>query len=1095
VALSANLEASFGADGFDLEGSFSGLAGIFSGVDLPSLSLDTSGSPDLGGFSLGGVSGAVGNLDGLIGGALDGFPDVTQLLAPLSSALSIPELVGGTDFAGLAAQLESGLVPQNAGLAELVSAANGLGSLPGLPAVTGGLATIGVDLRAPGALLGGTAGGIVSLVQLLGALMGVEATSAEIERRISLSADLLGAERLAALIGRIHAAGGASLAALLTGVDPDDPGVADIVAGPIEAYAGLVRELVDTVIRGVAFAEATVVHADFAALTAELALATAGLQESALPPVRTLVESAAPAIAQVGRIQLPDIGPDTLVGTSADLAASLQTLVDSVAPTAISGLIEPILDPVLAPIRAVNDAIQGVVHAVDAAFQPIRDALHAIDLTPVHEALSALMTPVQDAIDAISSLLEASQTDVQNAVDDVVSALTPVQTALTAARDAIATPFNQIHVMLAALDLAALQETLQQTIGQVASAVGAAPVRPVFDVASGVMSTAADALSIVPRSLLPDDVKSELDAACAQLSSLDLEATRTLLHQELDEISASIDASALDAVQAGYQAVKDFVASIDPAPLIAQLESQEFAALEQALDAIDPTTLLAGPLAALDTVRHALDGIDIASVLKPVDDALDTVEHTIESLDPAALVAPIEDALSGVRTAITDTLKLDEWTAQLEAVDTFVASFLDRFDPSPLLTALQSRWSALLAPLRDAGPSIGGSLLGGLLGPGAGLSGAGGFTEVLAWIRGVRSGSDVVHARLARAAGRAASAGAALGGLDLPGVSRELTDAHAALADAVAALPDGSLLRGRLEPTITATDPRNDLATVTDNLGRVVDRFGEASTTISATTPPDRSEVALMASGLATAFAPATAPLAAKGREALRILGIDSLEHGLGPAFADALESIGPGPLLGPFAAVVQSLLGRLEEFVHDGVVAPLTDGVGQIQELTDALSVTGLLAGVDGVRSDLLGLVDAVRPENVLSEVLGTFDNLRTTLHDLDPLAPIRIAVDTLKSTVETFTREFAPSTLLAPVVTVYDDLAALVGAFDVEGLLEPVLTALHELERQIDGGMDEVIDALEKVKAACNSPGGPIPGLDLSVAASVDVGGALGL
>src|SRR5262249_43511207 len=158
------------------------------------------------------------------------------------------------------------------------------------------------------------------------------------------------------------------------------------------------------------------------------------------------------------------------------------------------------------------------------------------------------------------------------------------------------------------------------------------------------------------------------------------------------------------------------------------------------------------------------------------------------------------------------------------------------------------------------------------------------------------------------------------------------------------------------------------------------------------------------ASGLATAFAPATAPLAAKAREALRIVGIDSLEHGLGPALADALESIGPGPLLGPFAAVVHSLLGRLEARVHHGVVVPLTDGVGQIRELVDALSVTGLLGGIQGVRSDLLGLVHDVRPENVLSEVLGTFDNLRTTLHNLDPLAPIRIAVETLKSTVETF-------------------------------------------------------------------------------------------
>ena len=95
-------------------------------------------------------------------------------------------------------------------------------------------------------------------------------------------------------------------------------------------------------------------------------------------------------------------------------------------------------------------------------------------------------------------------------------------------------------------------------------------------------------------------------------------------------------------------------------------------------------------------------------------------------------------------------------------------------------------------------------------------------------------------------------------------------------------------------------------------------------------------------------------------------------------------------------------------------------------------------------MKDDLLGLVDAVRPEHVLSDVIAHVHRPADTLHALDPLAPIRIAVETLRSTVDTFTHEFAPSKLLAPVVTVYDDLAALIGAFDVAGLLEPVLTAL---------------------------------------------------
>ena len=78
-----------------------------------------------------------------------------------------------------------------------------------------------------------------------------------------LAADLLGADRLAGLVARVRASGGVQLAGLLTGIDPDDAGIVEIVAGPIEAYLGLVAELTDALVRGLAFAEATVVDADF----------------------------------------------------------------------------------------------------------------------------------------------------------------------------------------------------------------------------------------------------------------------------------------------------------------------------------------------------------------------------------------------------------------------------------------------------------------------------------------------------------------------------------------------------------------------------------------------------------------------------------------------------------------------------------------------------------------------------------------------------------------------------------------------------------------------------------------------------------------
>jgi hypothetical protein len=1094
MPLAVDLEARFGAGGFDLVVGIKGLGGLIGGVTVPTLSLHAPETVDLDALSTDRVLGTVGDLEGIVGGALDGFPDLAGLLGPLDGALAALDLVGRTDVNELLAELEAALRPPEAGLADLVSATTGLGAVPGVRAVTDGLGALGLDLRAPGALLSGAAGGAVSLLQLVGALMGVEATSAEIDRRLALAAELLAADRLLALTGRVRSGGGAALAGLLDGVDPDDPGVVDIVAAPIEAYAGTVRELVDASVRGLAFAEATVVHADFDALVTELAVATAGLQEPALAPVRALVASAQPVIDLVAGLQVPDVGPDALVEASATLAGQLQTLIDGAAPSIISGLVDQVLDPVLTPVRAVNAVVEDVVATVDAAFRPIRDALAAIDLAPVADALETVTRPVQDAVDAIESLLTASQAAVQNAVNAVVGGLATVEGTLTSARDAITAPFAEVHGVLSTLDLAALQATLEQTIGTVASAVRAAPVRPVFDVASGVISTGADALSLVPKALLPDDLKADLEAACAPVQAINLEPTRALLHDELAKILATIDATALQAVQAGYEAVQDFIAGIDPEPLAAELDTGAFAVLTQKLDALDPEALLAEPLAALDAVRGALDGIDLAALFEPVDAGLDTVQETIAALDPAALVAPVEEALEGVRTTVADALQLDGWTAQLEAVDAAVAAFVARVDPAGPLAELQARWSLLLAPLREAGPSIGGALIGGLLGPRAGSAAGGGLPEVLAWIRGERDGSAVVRGRLSRAADRATASRVALGAVDLPGAAGEMSDAYAALTTAINALPAESLLRTRLEVTILATDPRAELAVVTANLGGASDRFGAAAATIAATTPPDRSEVALVAGGLGAAFAP-WSPALAIGRRLLAVVGITEPAPNLGAALADALESIGPEPILAPFAAIVETTLGRLTQLVHDGVVAPLTSGVAELQALLDALSVQTLLGDIEGVRTDLLALVEGIRPATVLAGPITTFEDLRHTLATLDPLAPVRIAVATLRATADRFTAEFAPSVLLAPVIAVYDDIAALVGAFDVAGLLEPVLGALNDLDRQVDEGMDEVIDALERLKAACSSDGGPIPGLDLSVAVSVDVGGALGL
>lgn len=253
----------------------------------------------------------------------------------------------------------------------------------------------------------------------------------------------------------------------------------------------------------------------------------------------------------------------------------------------------------------------------------------------------------------------------------------------------------------------------------------------------------------------------------------------------------------------------------------------------------------------------------------------------------------------------------------------------------------------------------------------------------------------------------------------------------------------------------------------------------------------------LAADGLASAFAP-LAPLADKARELATFVGVDPAEltgpGGVRAAVASLAYRLGPQVVLGALRSIAERLTTRIAALIHDGLVVPLSGVLVELTGLLDALSVDPLLADFTDVRDRLTALVEGLRPSTVLAAPLAAFDGLRHTLETFDPLEPVRAVVDGLRAEIDAFAHDFAPSTLLAPLLTAYDDLAHLIGGFDVAGLLEPVLGALAEIGRVIDQGMDGVIDALAKLKAACASDGGPVPGLDVSVAASVDVGG-LGL
>jgi hypothetical protein len=461
------------------------------------------------------------------------------------------------------------------------------------------------------------------------------------------------------------------------------------------------------------------------------------------------------------------------------------------------------------------------------------------------------------------------------------------------------------------------------------------------------------------------------------------------------------------------------------------------------------------------------------------------------------LLAPVSEVLDTATGAVREALHLDDATTQLDAAEAAVAAFVERLPLTDVLDAVEAAWAGLVTELRGQPDEADGGLLRGLIGgllPGVDV---GGVPEVIAWMRAERDGTVVVRERLARAAAALTGAATAARAVDIGALTVELDGTHRALSTAVAALPAESRLRLRLAPSVSATRPGPDLGLVSLNAGQVTAALDAAAAAVASTTAADRTEVQRTAGSLGAAFGPFMPAV-----DAIRRLGAfvgldpDVLfgPGGLRLAVAGLAEQLGPAPIVGPVRAAATRLAGRAVELVA-ALLAPLREAIGIVDGVLDALSVEAVTSELTAVRDDLVALVDGVRPSVVLAVPLAALTGLQTTLAEFDPLGPVNTVVNAMRAEVDAFTTDLAPTALLGPVLTLYDELEGTIGAFDPNGLLEPVLGVLHALEQIIDRGIDEVIDSLAKLKVACESEGGVIPGLDLSVAASVDIGGGFGL
>lgn len=1045
------------------------------------------------GIDLSGVDRAVAGVSGSVAIQAPDLSSVTRRSASLTQITSLLQAGGATS---LLDRLRAG--PDGTGTDTGMDAVQT--SLGQLAAVIGGPEAHGVLAAVRGVLpggidLGGQTGAISEallaardLITMVGAMMAVH-TAAEDLRDASGQIDAqLAPATVAALLARAQVWAGADgvVAAVSAVTDPDD---AAQVAAAVPGVAELARalgELTDRLTRAMAFGEATLLHRDPAGLVAAIDAATQQLRATDPRRIRARAELLGGALEGV----LP-ANPPSPIASVWDAATALSTRLAS----AIDGLSA---DPIVRPVQQALGAVTGALHqinqvlgeisgAIRGAFATVRGVVSAIDVQAIAHAVTAFLQPLVDAIHELDAFLGTVMAAIGDVAAKLTAAITAVKTAIETGAGFIQGAFDAVAGGLRALELDKLIDQLRSGVQSVADALHRIQLQPYFDKAVEVMNTASDVISAVPFSLLPDSAKRELDQVIDPIEAIDFQTdVADVLEGELHAILARIDSDALGALDDAFAQVVAFLETLDPTQIIAPLDT-EFDAFMTRVRAIDPEQILKPAFDAIAQIRADIAKLDLRErVLGPIERVFDQIVATIHGLDPAPLIQPIEDSVAAARQRILDVTHLDQWAGKIEDVHRAIDHALARIDPAPLGAKLDAVLDAALATVPPpADGSIVGSLIASLVG-GLGLRArAGSFTAVLRWMTG-DDGAAEVRAMVASADAALARAVATVKSVDLRSIAAALDAGYRRVRTAVELHPAGSALRLRLDPLLAGVAPLDTLGALGANQDGYVAALDAAASAVHAFASRGQSELTVAATGVRQAFGPLAA---ARGRLLAlgRVVGLDLAGGDLQGVLAPLLAALRPSRILTLFGPIVAALRDKIRSILVDGLITPIQTGVGEIKQLIDQLDISVFRTELTALFTQLQSDVEAFRPSVVLAPTLSALDDFKTHLASYDPLAPVRTVIAALRAAIDDLAAHVRPSLLLHGAIDTYQQIVELAGSLNVRTLLDPVISALTDIEHQLDTGLDGAAGALGHLQASLRDLGSGGGGASASLSGGV--------
>ncbi|HYI00865.1 hypothetical protein, partial [Hyalangium sp.] len=1039
-----------------------------------------------------GVTAAVGHIVSQLGPLVTQLPGAGDVVRPLETALQLVERVTAED---LPAQLralverlsnelkgprEGGFAQVLLRFADLLGGADELRSLFELARTVMGAS--GLDLSGA-RVVGDLVPAAVQTARSLGALMALESTLAEAERLTTLMQRQLDPAKVGRAVQAVEEAfgtGSSSLATFVAGIDVLQPSEVSAALEAMRAAVSRMGELEDLLAQSLGFGEATLVHMDLPRVEAEVASAQGLLRGVDTAPVTLAVQGLVDALRPVMQLELPT-GPAAELDALLDLLeGKAQEMADAIAALDLSVITGPLqqgLGAVTGATGQLADVMTSVTSTARTTLEQVRQAVAAIPFEGIAAAIRQVLEPLNEVMELLGGAVGAVQGGLGSGAQAVRTALLEIEEAIKNFRDAVLDVLKDAEEFVVALDLDGKIGLVADNVNGFANTLSQAQLSPYFDTAVDVIGTAADVFSNIPFGMLPDDIKSEVDAAAAPIRAIDVEAVKTTVEgwfQITPEGEFALRGPLEDAladIQERYEQIVAAVEEADPRKLADEINIQ-LQRISAEIDRVLPQLNLQEVQDVIDQVKSRIQGLDVHAALAPIESGFNQVLAAVDAYSPAALITPLEERLDAARNKVVDEIKLDQWGPSLEALADQSKALVDRLDPlrlRPVLTDALAEANRLLdqAPDLHIGRGLG-ALLSSLL-AGAGLRiHPWTFGAVLSWIAG-ESGAGALQGRAQRIADAVEATHASTQALDLQGLAIRLTQRAAALRAAIESLPVGSA-RTQLEALASTLQVDRRMAALASNRARYLGLLGTSAARTATLRVTGLSEVDQAIERLRATFSPLQ-EVREFLKRLLRPLGL-RLDGSLKDAVRAVLLVFDAERVANIFTPIFTAARGRVTGLV-DLLLTPMLQGITDLQTAIAAIDITPLREGLQAVYDEARGGIQALSPSALLGPTLTEFDTLKATLLAFDPLQPLRLVLDEIKAVKDRLVPLLDGHTLLASPITIYDEVMGALRALNLEELLGPVLNALDDLARQVDEGLDLTTDALERLQQALPAPG----------------------